>query len=166
MAFGHKIRTRGARAAEEAAAATSAVVDHTLRSAAAALHRAASMLRDASAGLPVVRQRDESPRVAVASEAVEPHLPVKPLATPAAPSAEQLRAQHFERLAGIVGSAVAHSERAQALHDRAALRVDSALYELMQLRREIGPFVRTGSHTAPRVPEVRAGLAGSRPRAA
>ncbi len=48
---------------------------------------------------------------------------------------------HLARLTGVVEAAARHGERAQSCHDDASLRIDSALYELEQLRRELESVV-------------------------
>ena len=48
---------------------------------------------------------------------------------------------HLARLTGIIASAARHGERASTLHEYANRRIDSALYELDQLRLELGAVV-------------------------
>lgn len=45
------------------------------------------------------------------------------------------------RLSGVVTNAVARGERAVALHGRASRRIDAAIYELAELRRELSAVV-------------------------
>ena len=62
-------------------------------------------------------------------------------AEPRKPLLDLKPAPQLTKLSGVVETAAGHGERASHYHERAGLRVDAALYELEQLRKELESVV-------------------------